>query len=65
MLNCREATRLLSDRLDRPLSRRQRLSLLLHTLLCSACRNFGKQSSFLSRVAARFPDSDLNTRSRK
>lgn len=65
MLNCREATRLLSDRLDRPLSRRQRLALMLHTLMCNACRNFGKQSELLRRAAARFVDSDRITRSRK
>lgn len=65
MLNCREATRLLSDRLDRPLSRRQRLALMLHTLMCNACRNFGKQSTFLRRAAARFADSDLVTRAKK
>jgi predicted anti-sigma-YlaC factor YlaD len=59
MLNCREATRLLSDRLDQPLSRRQRLALMLHTLMCNACRNFGKQSAFLRRTATRFADTDL------
>lgn len=65
MLNCRQATRLLSDRLEQPLSRRQRLALMLHTLMCSACRSFGKQSAFLRRAAARFSDSDLITRSKK
>jgi len=65
MLNCREATRLLSDRLEQPLSRRQRIALAIHTLICKACRNFGKQSEFLRSAAARFANSDLITRSKK
>lgn len=65
MLNCREATRLLSNRLEQPLSRKQRIALAIHTLMCNACRNFGRQARFLRRTAARFADSDLGTRSRK
>jgi len=65
MLNCQEATRLLSDRLEQPLSRGQRLALILHTLMCSACRNFGKQAEFLRRTAGRFADSDRIVRSKK
>lgn len=65
MLNCREATRLLSERLEQPLSRRQRIVLAIHTLICKACRNFGKQSEFLRGAAARFANSDLITRSKK
>jgi predicted anti-sigma-YlaC factor YlaD len=65
MLNCQEATRLLSDRLEHPLSRRQRMALVVHTMMCNACRNFGKQAEFLRQVAARFADSDLPKRSRK
>lgn len=58
MLSCREATRLLSDRLERPLSRRERLSLWLHIAMCNACRNFGRQAQFLRRAAGRFADAD-------
>lgn len=62
MLNCSEATRLLSDRLEQPLSRGQRLSLMLHVMMCSACRNFGRQAEFLRRAAGRFAEADLSIR---
>ncbi len=50
MLNCNEATRLLSDELERPLSRTQTLALRLHVLMCNGCRNFGKHIRFLRRL---------------
>lgn len=50
MLTCSEATRLLSDQLDRPLSRTQLFALKLHVLMCKGCRNFGEQIRFLCRV---------------
>ena len=60
MLKCSEATRLLSDELERPLTRAQSFALRLHVLMCSGCRNFGAQIRFLCRVgrACGDPDSD-------
>lgn len=43
MMNCREATALLSRALDEPLTTRERVSLKLHTAMCSACRQTGQQ----------------------
>lgn len=43
MMNCKEATALLSRALDEPLTRRERVSLTLHTAMCSACRQTGQQ----------------------
>jgi len=54
MLNCNQATKLLSDELESPLSRPQYLALKLHVLLCDGCRNFGKQIRFLRRVGQAF-----------
>ena len=51
MLNCREATKMISDGLDRPLTRRQRLKLRLHVMMCSACRAYRRQ---LERLHALF-----------
>ncbi len=48
MMNCKEATRLLSEKKDRPLSAKEKSVLKLHTIICSACRNFGKQMDALS-----------------
>ena len=50
--SCREAVRLQSDALDRPLSPRQRLGLRIHLILCRWCRRYGGQIKFL-RTAAR------------
>ena len=42
MLNCLEATRLLSERQERRLSLRERLALWFHLSMCHLCRGFGK-----------------------
>jgi sporulation-control protein spo0M len=41
MMNCRQATKLLSEKMERPLSAREKMTLRLHTVLCSSCRQFG------------------------
>jgi hypothetical protein len=51
MPNCREALRLQSDALDRPLSRWQRVGLRFHLLLCKWCRRYGRQIAFLRTAA--------------
>ncbi|MFV1873068.1 MAG: zf-HC2 domain-containing protein [Oleiphilus sp.] len=48
MMNCKEASRLLSEKQDRVLSRKEHTALKFHTLMCSACRNFDKQMAALS-----------------
>lgn len=40
MLNCRNATRLMSKSQERPLSMIERMSLKLHLMMCSGCSNF-------------------------
>ena len=55
--NCREAIRLQSDALDRPLPRLRRVGLRLHLFLCAWCSRYGKQIKFL-RAAARRCDHD-------
>jgi hypothetical protein len=49
--DCRAATRLQSDALDRDLSSLQRLGLRIHLALCVWCRRYGKQLRFLRKVA--------------
>ncbi|PIQ11022.1 MAG: hypothetical protein CO125_11700 [Hydrogenophilales bacterium CG_4_9_14_3_um_filter_59_35] len=51
MLNCQEATRLLSESQERTLAWQERLSLKMHLMMCSGCRNFGKQMHTLRQVA--------------
>jgi len=50
--SCRQATRLQSEAMDRPLSWLEKLGLRVHLLLCKWCRRYGKHLQFL-RSAAR------------
>lgn len=47
MLSCREASRLISDAMDRKLSRYEQVSLQFHLLLCHNCRHFRQQMATL------------------
>lgn len=47
MMSCRNAARLLSERLERPLGRRRVWALRLHVLICTACRRYGVQIHWL------------------
>lgn len=50
MLNCREATRLLSESQDRALTLNERMTLKLHLLMCTGCRNFDKQMGSIRQI---------------
>ena len=52
MLTCKNATHLMSEALDRRLSRRERFNLRVHLLFCRGCRTFQGQMDFL-RTASR------------
>ena len=54
--SCREAIRLQSEALDRPLPLHSRLGLRLHLLVCAWCRRYGKQIRFLRRAAREHPE---------
>ena len=43
MMTCAEATRLVSDRMHRPVGLWARLVLRIHLLLCSGCRCYEQQ----------------------
>jgi predicted anti-sigma-YlaC factor YlaD len=52
MLRCREVTRLVSEAQERPLGLQERMSLKMHMMMCSACRNFEDQMTTI-RAAMR------------
>ncbi len=58
MLNCKQATELMSLGMDRKLSMREKLSLRFHLMMCSGCRNFSKQMDFLRDGFRRFTHRD-------
>ncbi len=51
MLNCEQATRLASEGLDRPLTRKERWALKLHLLLCRGCRRYRRHLEILRRIS--------------
>jgi predicted anti-sigma-YlaC factor YlaD len=50
MMNCKQATRLMSDAQESSLSLKDRAALRLHISMCSGCRNFGKQMGMLREI---------------
>ncbi|UUO23733.1 zf-HC2 domain-containing protein [Colwellia sp. M166] len=51
MMNCKQATRLLSDAQERKLTLKEKTTLTMHTAMCSACRNFGKQMESIRHIS--------------
>lgn len=65
MLSCKQASRLVSQSLDRRLNWRERLSLKLHLAICDACRQFSRQIGWMRtalRHFARLAESDETVR---
>lgn len=54
LLDCKDATRLISRELDGPLPLGRRLRLRLHLLWCDACRRFARQAVFLRLAMERY-----------
>ena len=52
MLSCKEATRLVSEQLDRKLPFWKRVSLRMHVVLCRGCSRYRRQITTLDRVVA-------------
>lgn len=57
-LNCRQASRLVSDGMDRQLTRMERVGLRLHLIICSACRAWRRQLLFIRRAIRQRPQAD-------
>lgn len=47
MMNCEQATRLMSEGEERPLSVSERTTLHMHTWFCTGCRNVKGQLGFI------------------
>jgi predicted anti-sigma-YlaC factor YlaD len=59
MLRCREVTRLVSDAQERPLGLQERMALRVHTMMCSACRNFEEQMTTIRAAMRTLAQSDV------
>jgi hypothetical protein len=56
MLNCEQATRLMSESQERELAVTERTVLRMHKWICTGCRNFGGQLGFLRQAMKGFAD---------
>ncbi|MFP5384006.1 MAG: zf-HC2 domain-containing protein [Gammaproteobacteria bacterium] len=54
MLNCEQATKLLSESLDRPLTVRERMGVNMHLMMCRGCRNCGQHMQDLRHIAREY-----------
>lgn len=54
MLSCKQASELVSQALDRPLSIRERWSVRFHLLICRACTRFSRQLAFMQAMIEKF-----------
>lgn len=57
-LSCKEASKLISEGMDRRLSVTERITLRLHVGICDACTRFTSQVEFLRRALKLFPGPD-------
>ena len=58
LLRCQESSRLLSEGLERPLSRAERMALRAHLFVCHRCRRFRRSLQHLRSLAQRLAGSD-------
>ncbi|HXZ55795.1 MAG TPA: zf-HC2 domain-containing protein [Burkholderiales bacterium] len=57
-LSCKEASRLISEGMDRRLSLSEKIGLRLHVGICDACTRFTSHVQFLRRALKAFPGPD-------
>jgi len=60
MLNCREATRLISQSMDTKLPWPRRLAMRVHLLYCVWCRRYAAQLQFLRKATRGLPPEALD-----
>ncbi len=53
MLNCKQASALISQAMDAELPLGKRMALKVHLFICHGCSNFTSQIAFLRKVARR------------
>ncbi len=55
MLSCKESTHLISEAQDRSLSLAEKVALKTHMLICTGCRRYREQMSFLHTLCRQHP----------
>lgn len=59
MLSCKDVTHKISQAQDHTLTRRERIAVRLHLLICGACRHFVRQLAILTAVSRRVLSEDV------
>ena len=68
MMNCQHATQLISESQERALSLPEKMSLKVHVMMCSGCKNYSVQVPFLSQAMKAYAkgfDEDRDAKVRK
>jgi hypothetical protein len=60
MLSCKQASQLISQSLDRTLTLRERIALMLHLIICKYCKRFSQQVQTLRNAMRTMVDSIEN-----
>lgn len=60
MLNCKEFSTLASERLDRPLSLWDRVSIKMHRIMCPPCRRIQIQLEAIRNACHCIPEEDTD-----
>lgn len=60
MLSCKQASQLISQSLDRPLTLRERFALQLHLIICKYCKRFSQHLQTLRAAIGKMVDSIEN-----
>lgn len=60
MLTCKQASQLVSQSLDRPLSWSERVQLRFHLFICKACNRFKQQLNQLRIAIQQLKDETVN-----
>lgn len=64
-LRCKDAHQLLSEKIDRPLARGEKLALSLHLAMCRSCQNFSGQMDLLHQAMRRWPEQKQSENTQK
>ena len=54
MMNCKQATQLMSQSQDRKLTLKERAHLKFHLVMCSGCTNYNKQMMLIRNAMKQF-----------
>ncbi len=64
MMNCQQATKLISASQEQSLSLPEKISLKLHVMMCAGCKNFSLHVPFLSKAMKAYADFDEDDQTR-